>query len=67
MPEFLFSFLLLSRLYLRPQKLLGKLLDSVPERLETLVALLTEWTAKYPYDYRDERMMNHLKGAALHI
>ncbi|KAL7742186.1 hypothetical protein ACLKA6_005455 [Drosophila palustris] len=61
--EFLFSFLLSSRLFLRPHELLGKLLDSVPESecLEALVALLAEWTQKFPYDYRDERMMNHVK------
>lgn len=61
--EFLFSFLLSSRLFLRPHELLGKLLDTVPdsECLEALVALLAEWTQKFPYDYRDERMMNHVK------
>lgn len=61
--EFLFSFLLSSRLFLRPHELLGKLLDAVPDiqGLETLVALLAEWTQKFPYDYRDERMMNHVK------
>uniref|UniRef100_A0A1I8Q4A5 N-terminal Ras-GEF domain-containing protein n=1 Tax=Stomoxys calcitrans TaxID=35570 RepID=A0A1I8Q4A5_STOCA len=61
--EFLFSFLLSSRLYLRPHELLGKLLSSVPdsESLESLVALLAEWTNKFPYDYRDERMMSHVK------
>ncbi|XP_002003723.3 uncharacterized protein LOC6577786 [Drosophila mojavensis] len=61
--EFLFSFLLSSRLFMRPHELLGKLLASVAEGkcLETLVALLAEWTQKFPYDYRDERMMNHVK------
>ncbi|KAH8349241.1 hypothetical protein KR067_003451 [Drosophila pandora] len=61
--EFVFSFLLSSRLFLRPHELLGKLLDSVPESecLESLVALLTEWATKFPYDYRDERMMSHVK------
>ncbi|KAH8377818.1 hypothetical protein KR093_007247 [Drosophila rubida] len=61
--EFLFAFLLCSRLFLRPHELLGKLLDSVPDSacLEALVALLSEWTQKFPYDYRDERMMNHVK------
>ncbi|XP_046812686.1 uncharacterized protein LOC111691225 isoform X2 [Lucilia cuprina] len=61
--EFIFSFLLSSRLYLRPHELLGKLLSSVPdsESLESLVALLAEWTNKFPYDYRDERMMSHVK------
>ncbi|KAH8413447.1 hypothetical protein KR009_011333 [Drosophila setifemur] len=61
--EFVFSFLLSSRLFLRPHELLGKLLDSVPESecLESLVALLAEWTMKFPYDFRDERMMSHVK------
>ncbi|KAL9924588.1 uncharacterized protein ACN2A1_007929 isoform 1-T3 [Glossina fuscipes fuscipes] len=61
--EFIFSFLLSSRLYLRPHVLLGKLLSSVPdsESLESLVAFLAEWTNKFPYDYRDERMMSHVK------
>ncbi|XP_064538970.1 uncharacterized protein LOC135428787 isoform X2 [Drosophila montana] len=61
--EFLFSFLLSSRLFLRPHELLGKLLAAVADGqcLETLVALLAEWTQKFPYDYRDERMMSHVK------
>ncbi|XP_041451842.1 uncharacterized protein LOC111073804 [Drosophila obscura] len=61
--EFVYSFLLSSRLFLRPYELLGKLLDSVSESecLESLVALLAEWTMKFPYDYRDERMMSHVK------
>ncbi|KAH8385530.1 hypothetical protein KR200_003527 [Drosophila serrata] len=61
--EFVFSFLLSSRLFLRPHELLGKLLHSVPDGgcLESLVALLAEWTMKFPYDYRDERMMSHVK------
>ncbi|KAM8716207.1 hypothetical protein ACLKA7_003139 [Drosophila subpalustris] len=62
--DFLFSFLLSSRLFLRPHELLGKLLDSIAESfvcLESLVVLLSEWTEKFPYDYRDERMMNHVK------
>ncbi|KAH8378476.1 hypothetical protein KR093_011607 [Drosophila rubida] len=62
--EFLFSFLLSSRLFLRPHELLGKLLDAIAERLEcleSLVVLLAEWIERFPYDYRDERMMNHVK------
>lgn len=61
--EFVFSFLLSCRLFLRPHELLGRLLDSVPdsECLESLVSLLAEWTMKFPYDYRDERMMSHVK------
>lgn len=49
---------------MRPHELLGKLLDSVStdaSSLEVFVALLSEWTKKFPYDYRDERMMNHVK------
>ncbi|XP_017014645.2 uncharacterized protein [Drosophila takahashii] len=61
--EFVFSFLLSCRLFLRPHELLGRLLDSVPdsECLESLVSVLAEWTMKFPYDYRDERMMSHVK------
>jgi len=61
--EFVFSFLLSCRLFLRPHELLGRLLDSVPdsECLESLVSVLAEWTLKFPYDYRDERMMSHVK------
>ncbi|KAH8418776.1 hypothetical protein KR222_002167 [Zaprionus bogoriensis] len=62
--EFLFSFLLSSRLFMRPHELLGKLLDSISgdgSCLEAFVALLSEWTQRFPYDYRDERMMNHVK------
>ncbi|KAH8263632.1 hypothetical protein KR044_011771 [Drosophila immigrans] len=57
--DFIFSFLLSSRLFLRPHELLAKLLNS--KCLESLVVLLAEWTQRFPYDYRDERMMNHVK------
>ncbi|XP_055375627.1 ras-GEF domain-containing family member 1B [Condylostylus longicornis] len=61
--EFIFSFLLSSRLFIRPHELLGKLLSSVPEdeSLGPLVGLLGIWTNKFPYDFRDERIMNHVK------
>ncbi|XP_055839555.1 ras-GEF domain-containing family member 1B [Episyrphus balteatus] len=61
--DFVFSFILSSRLFLRPHELLGKLLSSVPdsESLATLAALLAEWTHRFPYDFRDERIMSHVK------
>ncbi|XP_055916859.1 uncharacterized protein LOC129949429 [Eupeodes corollae] len=61
--DFVFSFILSSRLFLRPHELLGKLLSSVPDSgsLATLAALLAEWTHRFPYDFRDERIMSHVK------
>lgn len=61
--EFIFSFLLSSRLFLHPYELLGKLISRVPENesLDTLVSFLAEWTNRFPYDFRDERIMNHVK------
>lgn len=32
-----------------------------PEPLDRLVAVLKLWTNTFPYDFRDERMMNHVK------
>ncbi|KAJ6646495.1 Ras-GEF domain-containing family member 1B-A [Pseudolycoriella hygida] len=61
--EFAFSFLLSSRLFIRPHELLGRLLLNVPEEepLDRLVALLSIWTNTFPYDFRDERIMCHVK------
>jgi hypothetical protein len=61
--EYVFSFLLSSRLFIRPFELLGKLLANSPEPepLDGLVDLLTYWTRVFPYDFRDERIMNHVK------
>lgn len=61
--EFVFSFLLSSRLFIRPHDLLGRLLLNVPEEepLDRLVALLSIWTNTFPYDFRDERIMCHVK------
>ncbi|CAD7078722.1 unnamed protein product [Hermetia illucens] len=60
---FVYSFLLSSRLFIRPHEILGKLLSSVPEEepLDRLVYLLSEWTRKFPYDFRDENIMTHVK------
>lgn len=61
--NFTFSFLLSSRLFIRPHELLGKLLLSVPESepLDHIVDLIKFWTKIFPYDFRDERIMYHVK------
>lgn len=61
--EYVFSFLLSARFFIRSFELLGKLLESIPEPepLERIVPLLGVWTHMFPYDFRDERMMNHVK------
>lgn len=91
--EYIFSFLLSSRIFLPPHELLGRLLVdimvvAVPEvedhnaisplatttagvaggtaeenlpALECLVKFLGVWTTKFPYDFRDERIMSHVK------
>ena len=60
---FIFSFLLSSRLFIRPHELLSKIIENVPEvePLDGLVLLLGIWTKSFPYDFRDERMMNNIK------
>lgn len=64
--EFTFTFLLSSRLFMRPHELLGTLLDMKAdgEPLDDLVQLLKLWTRTFPYDFRDERMMSHIKHIA---
>ncbi|KXJ80627.1 hypothetical protein RP20_CCG023950, partial [Aedes albopictus] len=44
-------------------QLLGKLLEMIPEPepVDRFVPLLAVWTKMFPYDFRDERMMNHVK------
>ena len=62
--EFLFSFLLSSRIFIRPHELLGKLMETVPvidESLGHIVGVIGIWTKTFPYDFRDERIMNHVK------
>lgn len=34
--------------------------DNLPA-LECLVKFLSVWTTKFPYDFRDERIMSHVK------
>lgn len=61
--DFIFSFLLSSRFFIRPYEILGRLLTSIPEgeSLERLVEVLKFWTKTFPYDFRDERVMGHVK------
>lgn len=62
--EYIFSFILSSRLYIRQDELLGRLLSfTMPEKilLDRIVQLLGIWTEKIPYDFRDERIMCHIK------
>ncbi|KFB39261.1 AGAP008775-PA-like protein [Anopheles sinensis] len=61
--DYVFSFLLSARFFIRSYELLGKLLESIPdpEPVERIVPLLGVWTKMFPYDFRDERMMNHVK------
>ncbi|XP_059844692.1 ras-GEF domain-containing family member 1B-A isoform X1 [Hypanus sabinus] len=73
---YLFTFLLSSRIFIRPYELLAKvcLICIEQQRLnETIldkakigkfaakvVQLLSDWTETFPYDFRDERMMRNL-------
>uniref|UniRef100_A0A4W3HYQ4 RasGEF domain family member 1C n=1 Tax=Callorhinchus milii TaxID=7868 RepID=A0A4W3HYQ4_CALMI len=74
---YIFTFLLSSRLFMEPHELLSKVchmcieqqrldepvLDKVRIRKfgPKIIQLLTEWTETFPYDFRDERMIGHLK------
>ncbi|XP_056630213.1 ras-GEF domain-containing family member 1B-like isoform X3 [Diorhabda carinulata] len=74
---YLFAFLLSSRLFIKPHDLLAKVrtLCETQQGLagkptgstaqtrfaEHLVQLLAEWTETFPYDFRDERMMEHVR------
>uniref|UniRef100_A0A146M4U1 Ras-GEF domain-containing family member 1B n=1 Tax=Lygus hesperus TaxID=30085 RepID=A0A146M4U1_LYGHE len=74
---FLFAFLLTSRLFIKPHDLLGQILalsdaqlkskPSAKERaalLPRMVQLLGEWSETFPYDFRDERVMSHVRDVA---
>ncbi|XP_068461162.1 ras-GEF domain-containing family member 1B-A isoform X1 [Clinocottus analis] len=74
---YIFTFLLSSRLFIRPHELMSKVchlcmeqqrlsdlqLDKIRVRkiAPKILQLLTEWTETFPYDFRDERMMRSLK------
>ncbi|OAD62678.1 Ras-GEF domain-containing family member 1B [Eufriesea mexicana] len=74
---YLFAFLLSARLFIKPHELLGEVCalcehqqnlngEGGKERLQRfvprLVQLLAEWTETFPYDFRDERVMGHVKS-----
>lgn len=74
---YLFSFLLSARLFIKPHELLGEVCalcesqqnlsgENGKEKLlrfvHHMVQLLSEWTGIFPYDFRDERMMSHVKS-----
>ncbi|XP_051153527.1 uncharacterized protein LOC127276881 [Leptopilina boulardi] len=74
---YLFSFLLSARLFIKPHELLGEVCalcesqqnlsgengkEKVLRFVHHLVQLLAEWTGIFPYDFRDERMMSHVKS-----
>uniref|UniRef100_A0A0C9PVN3 Rasgef1b_1 protein n=1 Tax=Fopius arisanus TaxID=64838 RepID=A0A0C9PVN3_9HYME len=74
---YLFAFLLSSRLFIKPHELLSEVCalcehqqklggEGGKERFQRfvprLVQLLAEWTETFPYDFRDERVMAHVKS-----
>ncbi|XP_052266560.1 ras-GEF domain-containing family member 1B-like isoform X2 [Dreissena polymorpha] len=74
---YVFTFLLSSRLFIRPHELLGEVCqvctfqqnltsDHIQKQKlgkfgQNVIQLLSEWTEMFPYDFRDERMMKQLK------
>ncbi|XP_014261992.1 uncharacterized protein LOC106674064 [Cimex lectularius] len=75
---FLFAFLLTSRLFIKPHDLLGQIFALSESQLKAknatakeraqllprLVQLLGEWSETFPYDFRDERVMSHVRDVA---
>ncbi|KAJ0183853.1 hypothetical protein K1T71_000276 [Dendrolimus kikuchii] len=70
--SFAFTFLLCSRLFVKPHELLNKLckryfknyeklgkvdLDKELSEMIALVRVLSQWTSMFPYDFRDDRVM----------
>ncbi|CAH2103551.1 unnamed protein product [Euphydryas editha] len=74
--SFMFTFLLCSRLFVKPHELLSKLskryfknydkvgkgemkemIDKEVTDMAALVRVLSQWTAMFPYDFRDDRVM----------
>ncbi|KAF4524006.1 hypothetical protein B566_EDAN006300, partial [Ephemera danica] len=72
---YLFAFLLSARLFIKPHELLGEVCQRcdaqhkqasdprAPGRfVPHIVQLLAEWTETFPYDFRDERVMAHVRA-----
>ncbi|XP_061382426.1 ras-GEF domain-containing family member 1B-like isoform X2 [Danaus plexippus] len=73
--SFTFTFILCSRLFVKPHELLAKLckryftnydkgknemkelMDREVTEMTSLVRVLSQWTAMFPYDFRDDRVM----------
>ncbi|CAH1406369.1 unnamed protein product [Nezara viridula] len=78
---FLFAFLLTSRLFVKPHDLLGQILALTESQLKAkqaspkeraallprLVQLIGEWSETFPYDFRDERVMSHVREVAVNV
>lgn len=74
---YIFAFLLSSRLFVRPHQLFSQVCqlcvyqqnltqerisrDSLGKFGPHIVRLIGEWTELFPYDFRDERMMKHMR------
>ncbi|CAB0012491.1 unnamed protein product, partial [Nesidiocoris tenuis] len=71
---FLFAFLLASRLFIKPHDLLGQISSRCQVQMQDshkgkepsphLVRLISEWSETFPYDFRDERVMSHVRKVA---
>ncbi|RXM98123.1 Ras-GEF domain-containing family member 1C, partial [Acipenser ruthenus] len=75
---YIFTFLLSSRLFIEPHDLLSRLChmcieqqnlnDPVLDKAKVrkfgpkILQLLTEWAETFPYDFREEKMVAHVKG-----
>ncbi|KAK1161047.1 ras-GEF domain-containing family member 1C-like isoform X1 [Acipenser oxyrinchus oxyrinchus] len=75
---YIFTFLLSSRLFIEPHELLSRLChmcieqqnlnDPVLDKAKVrkfgpkILQLLTEWAETFPYDFREEKMVAHVKG-----
>ncbi|XP_064637616.1 ras-GEF domain-containing family member 1B-like isoform X3 [Lineus longissimus] len=80
---YIFAFLLNSRLFIKPHLLLKEICrlciyqqgladdkttkESLGKFGPNIIQLLNEWTEVFPYDFRDERLMKHLKDITQRI
>uniref|UniRef100_T1GD48 Ras-GEF domain-containing protein n=1 Tax=Megaselia scalaris TaxID=36166 RepID=T1GD48_MEGSC len=77
--EYIFAFLLSVRLFLRPHELLARISevwlkqqDSLNSETLTrksannLLRLLAEWVNTFPYDFRDDRLMQNVRTVTRH-
>ncbi|EAT47253.1 AAEL001604-PA [Aedes aegypti] len=57
--SYLFAFLLSARLFIKPHELLQQACDICHQQQQ--LNLLSEWIETFPYDFRDERVMQHVR------